>query len=248
MPDETIVQGEPVAETATATTESETTTETQPLDNAAIQKQIADFQTQIKEITEASKRDIQSAKDKARAEVDTASRRASIAEAQSATVRASYRNLDPEVAQQLELAELRATRDQMGQLAQEEDNRRAFNQTIDTFEKQMNQFITDAGLDINDSRIDFGSRDDNLLERQRVFNESVAKIAKEKTSVDVSAIKAELSKEIEANLRKELGLDKVDTTVSGGAVSSDDKAFLENYGLTPITAADLVRFKKITGD
>ena len=63
---------------------------------------------EVKKATETSKREIQSVKDRARAEVDSAAKRAHLAESSLSATKQAMSRLDPEAAQELELAELRA--------------------------------------------------------------------------------------------------------------------------------------------
>jgi len=182
---------------------------------------------------EIAKREIQSAKDKSTAEVTSALKRAKLAETTLQSMRGSLKEADPEVAQTLELAELRA-RDQHYKESEGQDYARQQQTVFDqSFHTQMNQFIVGMGIDPNDPKIDWGTDATNYLDKQQRILSSLggiqkanSKTAEEKRSQEV--------KELEAKLRKELGLDSVDTSSPVGTGS--DQAWLERWGNGDIEA------------
>lgn len=173
---------------------------------------------QTAEATELAKREIQSAKDKARREVETALGRATFAEETTANIERGLGQLDPEQAELIKLKAEKAARDKaeaMGRLGQQ---REQFDQS---FRSNMTQFITSAGLAPDDKRIDWAEdapTGDYLARQQRILA-SVTKTQKEDAKTADEKRSSEF-KDMEAKLRKDLGLDSVDTSVASG-VSTD---------------------------
>lgn len=211
MADEQIVQPDAVPEgTELPEVEAQVTEppQQQPLSEERIRGIIA-------EAGEKATREIQSVKDKARHEVEAAQRRAIQAESTLGVVRGKMSELDPDTASAMRLAELE-TRDryyrdreaQEGQVAQ-------YRQTHDAFHQNMNQFITGMGLDPSDKRIDWGTESEPLLAKQEKILASVGKISKETTKSAEEKLRQEL-KDTEARLRKDLGIDSVDTSTPVG--------------------------------
>jgi uncharacterized membrane-anchored protein YjiN (DUF445 family) len=227
------VQPGSVPEGTTSTPDSAGTTpppettpdQTQPLSQEAISKMIADAIAPIKETTA---RNIQSVKDKAAAEIDKANRRAGIAETTLNHIRGKLKESNPEFATELEIAELR-TRDQHYQTREMEDQARQQQTQFDqSFKTNLNQFVTELGVDPGDKRIDWGDDAPNYLEKQsRVLN-SVAKIQKAEANKALETVNQQI-KDAEARLRKELGLDSVDTSHSVIGKIPDDKKTADDW-------------------
>jgi hypothetical protein len=162
--------------------------------------------------TEAARREIQSVKDKARLEVEQAQARASLAEGTLAGVERSE-DLDP---QTVELAKLRARDKALRQQAfvtQRQQQVTAFNQK---FDEQMEQFITNMGIDANDKRLDKGADAKDYWEKQQRILASVSKIQKENQKETEEKL-TQQQKDFEAKIRKDLGLDTEDTSTPVGA-------------------------------
>lgn len=168
--------------------------------------------------TEKSRREIQSAKDKATAEINAALRRARIAEATLGATKAQLQSLDPDVAKEMELAELREKERQRIALEQEEQAAKYQSTVVQTFYDNMNQFVIGLGVNPTDPRIDWAGDASDLLTMQRRILDSVTKIQKEEKKALESSIKDEILK-AEKRIKKELGaedVNSVSTQISGG--------------------------------
>lgn len=163
------------------------------------------------EVTEAAKREIQSVKDKARSEVEQALGRAGLAEETSAGMETRFRELDPEAAESAKTkAELAFYRKQVA-VQQRQQAVIAFNQK---FLDNINQFIVESGVDVNDKGIDWGNDAKDYFEKQRRILTSVGKIQRE----NLTATEAKASQKVadaEALTRQEV--DSVDTSIPAGA-------------------------------
>ena len=160
------------------------------------------------EQTEKAKREIQSVKDKSKAEIEQAYRRAYTAET---TLQGIVPELDEDTRNKLELHQLRGVAAQYQSKEQEDAQRQQMETFVQTFNSQMNQFITDAGIDPADKRIDWGKDAKDYFEVQQRVLSSVNKIQKENTKAADEKRSQDL-KDLEAKLRKDLGLDSVDTS------------------------------------
>lgn len=151
---------------------------------------------------------------------------------------------DPEALKELELAELRA-RDQ--QYRQRETEQQQESQRVEfdkKFHGQLGELLDGFGIDPADERIDWGNDSKDYLEKQGRIFASINKIRGEQVAEE----KTQRAKELEDfknSLRKELGLDSVDTT-NPIATSSDD-AWLVKWGDGEIDATpeNMARAKKL---
>jgi len=231
------VSQEETASTEEATPKTEEATKEQPLTAEQVQQMIA-------EETEKVRRQIQSDKDKAVAEVRReADRRVRFAEEKAASIKSSLTNLDPEVAKEIELAELRGERKTKQQQDAEEAARRAFRETYDTFHTNMNQYVTDLGIDPKD--IDWGDEGEPLLQKQQRILGQVSKKQKD-LAKDAEKKAEDKFKDLEQKLRKDLGLDSVPTETSPG-VSGSDADFKAKFGSgeLPMTKENIDRYNKL---
>lgn len=193
----------------------------QPLTQEQISKMIEDA---INPVKEAAKREIQSVKDKAKSEVEKERMRTSTTENLLKTVRDKIQTESPDLAKDLELAESKEklSHYQRGEVEQQMSQQR---ETFDkSFREQVTQFTTSLGLDPNDKRLDWA--DDvpyDYLAKMNRIQTSIAKIQKEETKKAQDTVSQQV-KDIESKLRKELGLDSVDTSNPGGLPKiPDDK-------------------------
>ena len=170
------------------------------------------------EQTEKAKREIQSIKDKSRQEIETLVRRANVAET---TLQGIVPDLDEETRNKLELQRLRGQAAQYQTKEQQDEAKRQYDEFHQTFETQMSEFITETGIDPSDKRIDWAKDAKDAFEMQKRIHSSVTKIMKEnqKTADDK---RSQDLKDLEAKLRKDLGLDSVDTS-NPVAPKKDDK-------------------------
>ena len=244
MADDKIVQTDATSKEGEALPEgAEKQTQEQPLTEERIKQIVAEATATA---TEAAKREIQSAKDKARREVEDAQARAMLAEDSLAVVEERFKETDP---QEAELARLRA-RDlhhtKMDAVTRQRQQAEVFDKS---FQENINQFITNAGIDPNDKRIDWGVDARDYLSKQQRILTSVGKIQQENQTKTQKTLEDGLSqkqKDFEAKIRKDLGLDTEETGVSPG-VGGTDEAFLEKFGKgeLPYTKENVDRAKKI---
>lgn len=199
--------------------EGEKQPETQPLDAEGIAQLVKD---EVARQTNGAKREIQSVKDKAKREVEVAQDRTREAEDTAADYEQGLGADDPDRASRIK-AEARLK----GYQRRDRDNlqRQAAEQAVKDFEGSLTEHITDLGLDPNDDRLDWG-KDLSLntpgyfYTRQSKFLKSVAKITKEVTRAADDKRSQEF-KDMEARLRKDLGIDSVLTEAPGRAAVKD---------------------------
>jgi len=160
------------------------------------------------EQTEKAKREIQSIKDKSRQEIETLVRRANVAET---TLQGIVPELDEDTRNKLELQRLRGQAAQYQTKEQQEEAKRQYDEFHQTFETQMSEFITEAGIDPSDKRIDWAKDAKDAFEMQKRIHSSVTKIMKDNQKAADDKRSQDL-KDLEAKLRKDLGLDSVDTS------------------------------------
>jgi hypothetical protein len=162
-------------------------------------------------------------------------------------------DLDPDTLQKIELAELRAKDASYKTAEQEEQSRQQMNDFVQTFNSQLNQFIVDSGIDPNDKRIDWGADAKDYFEVQRRVLASVNTIRKENVTMETEnrdKEKKDLEAKFEAKfvqMRKDLGLDSVDTSTPVGGGTNEDK-WLADYGDGKYnSAADHKKAKELLG-
>jgi hypothetical protein len=217
------IQPEVVSEGATPTVAPEP--QPQPLTEEVINKRISEA---IASATEKATREIQSVKDKSKAEIERAQNEAKLHRETFSTFKSTLGELEPEVANKLELAELKA-KDRAFQSAQQSEQvAKQQQETLEKFNSNMTQFITESGLDPTDKRVDWGSDAQTLLDKQAKILASVAKIHKANAK-DSSEKQSQLIKDEIAKVRKELNLDSVDTSNSVGIGSSSKADLNKKY-------------------
>ena len=146
-------------------------------------------------------------------EVAEAQRRAQLAEEEAASLRASVNEYDPQAA---ELASLRAERKVNSTLRVEENKMREAAANVEAVNQRLYAILDKAGIDRNDKGIDWASDVTDYHEGISRFHESVAKIKGEKV-LAAALKKTELqARDLEGKLRKDLGLDSVDTSIGVG--------------------------------
>lgn len=209
-----------------------------------IQQKVAE---EIKKATETSRREIQSAKDKARAEVDSAMRRAKLAEGTLDATRRQLQGLDPDVAKDVEIAELRAREQGRATIEQEQEQGKLQAEFHQRFQSGLSQFITALGIDPKDERIDWATDAPDYLEAQNRVLDSVSKIQKENIQTLEKGLNDRL-KAIEDKVKQsDTEANSVDTTTSGGVAAGSDAEFVKQFGTgdVPLTKANVDRYNKI---
>jgi hypothetical protein len=219
------VQPESASGGADSKTEVTTEVNPQPSTEEIVSQKIKDA---IALETEKYKREIQSAKDKAKAEIESARREAQYSKETLSSFKGTLGNIDPEVARNLELEEYRA-KDKARQTVEYEQSVAQQQQAlIDSFNTGFNQHLKDIGLDPTDKRIDWGEDSKSLLEKQQKILSSIGKIQKANQK-DAEKKQAESFKEMETKLRKDLGLDSVDTSTPVGGGKDRSKWTADDY-------------------
>ena len=211
---------------------------------ALVEQKVAEA---IARSTEAAKREIQSTKDRATAEVNAALRRASLAESTLGEARTHLQDVDPEVAKEMELVELRSREKGRKAMEQEEAMRQQQIAFHEQFHSNLTQFITGLGVDPSDKRIDWGSDSPNYLEAQRRVLDSVSKIQKENIQTMQSGLEKRL-KDLEAKVgQANIEANSVATTTSPGVVAGSDTEFVKKFasGELPASRANVERYQKI---
>jgi len=180
--------------------------EEQPLTKEEVKRLIAETAGKEREL---GRREMQGIKDR---EVADALRRAKFAEDNLASMEAGYKELDPQGA---EIARLKGIeRSHLGdQQRQQLDQQIAASKQV--FYESMTQSITEMGIDPYDKRIDWATNAPDPNTAQRRILASVGKIQKEDVKAERDKLAQQL-KDTEAKIRKDLGLDSVDTTTSPG--------------------------------
>ena len=217
-----IVQPETVQEGTESTTE-EKPQEIQPLTEERIQQLIA-------EETEKVRRQLQSDKDRAIAEVRReAEKRVRLAEGRAGAYETSFDGLDEDTRKDAELAMLRSERKSTQELAQEEAQRRNQEEYAQRLQSSLAEHVKSLGITQEDKRIDWATDAPDYLTGRSRFDASIAKIlqADRKTTEDKQK---QDFKDLESKLRKDLGLDTVEPSAGAGVGRTSDNDFLDKYG------------------
>ncbi len=236
LEDEKIVQTETVSEGADSKAEvkAEAKTEVKQVSpEDVIAQKISEATKSYTEMVEASKRELQSLKDKHKLELSRAQGEANLHKETFSAFKSNLGEIDPEMSKNLELAEYKAKDRATAIESQREQTNKQQQETIDRFNSNMTQFITDSGLDPNDKRVDWGTEAQTLLEKQQKILASVAKIHKANAKDSEEKQSKTLKEEI-AKVRKELGLDSVDTSNPTG--TTGNQVWLEKWGNGEIEA------------
>ena len=242
----------PVATTAPVETKPVEPAKSVTLDEAKLQQMIVEAaeKAAIKAATEAKeigKRELQSAQDRNKAELQKAQRRAQLAESTLGAARKRVEQLDPEIAKELELVSYREKDKGLTVAEQEESAIRAQQEFHQRFQDGLTQFIKTSGIDPTDKRIDWATDAPNYLEAQtRVLN-SVSKIQQENAQTIQAGLEKRL-KDMEAKLSKvNVEANSVSTATSQGVVAGSDEEFVKKFasGDLPTTKENVARLKKI---
>ncbi len=201
--------------------------ETKPeLTEERVQQLIAEATaTAVTKAEEAGRRNLQSEQDRNK----NAEKRAKLAEGTVKAYESSFNSLDEDTQKDIELGRYRE-QEKINQSSVQEDAR---TQQDAQFYQRMNDGVLtnldNLGIARDDKRIDWGAGSQDYIEARNRLDTSVAKIlstnrkeADEKQGKDF--------KELETKLRKDLGLDSVDTTTGGGGGSDSDADFKKGIG------------------
>ncbi len=179
---------------------------------------------QVKEMIKTSlaedrERIRQSVTDKARYEVEQALRGRQIAEGTLTGFKGRLGEIDSEMAKDLELAEYKAREKALQDAAQEATKMQEYNAFTEAFNSQTKKHLAELGIDLDDKGLDLAEDELIPLARRDRIDTSIRKIlkAKEKAAEEKESQKM---KDIEAKIRKDLGLDSVDTSNPVGVKSN----------------------------
>ncbi len=190
----------------------------QPLTEERLQQILA----QDRERTRQSSRDI------VKSEIEEANRRVKRAEADTLAYKSSFDNLDEDAKKDAELNLLRSQGKQYQSFMQEEDSRRRADSYRQTLQTSLVENVKALGIDPDNKDIDWAENETDFLTGRSKFDASVAKILKEEKGVTEKKMTDDF-KVLEAGLRKDLGLDKVDTTTTASG-SDSDAEFMSKFG------------------
>ncbi len=170
---------------------------------------------------EQAKRHFQSVSDRVVAdkerEMAALRRRAKLAEEEASALRPTVAESDPQAA---ELARLRAREKVYSESEQEEIKQKQAKEANDAMNQRLLKKLADAGIDPNDSRVDWGGNTYDYYEGMERFHASVEAIKAEKVVAAALKKQSQQLKDAELQRRKELGLDSVDTG-TGGATGNE---------------------------
>ena len=252
--DEQIVQQEPVpiVEPVSPTAETEQKVEVKPAETPAltaeqVRQMIAEAVGTAKE---SGKRELQSQQDRNKMELARTERRARIAETRLGAARTQVRGLDPDLADKMELAELRAGQQGQTTLEQEEQMAQYQTEVVQKFHAQMNQFVTGLGVDPKDPKIDWAEDATDLLQKQQRILDSVTGIQKGNIQAMQTVQKSleERLKALEVKAKAEMTeANSVETSTSIGVVAGSDREFVKNFAedKIPLTKANVERYQKL---
>ncbi|MFH0897485.1 MAG: hypothetical protein V1850_05515 [Candidatus Bathyarchaeota archaeon] len=212
-----VSEGTPAPEVK-AEVKPEAIPQTPPSTEDIITQRISEATKTFRDEVEAAKREIQSAKDKSKAEVERERTKAQIAEETLKGFRGRVGELDPEVAKDFRIAEYESRDKALQAVSQNEAVAKQQEEFDKNFTSQMNQFITSFGVDPSDKKIDWGEDAPNYLVKQQRILDSVAKIHKANLKA-AEEKQSQVIKDVEAKIRKDLGLDSVDTSNPVGVKS-----------------------------
>lgn len=212
-------------------TTQKTETKVEPLTEERIQQLIAEAtQKAIEQGKVLGKREMQSIKDREVAEVQ---RKAELAESRAKAYETNLTDLDEETRAKLEAGKKNGELDYYKTRIQEEESRKQQEAYYEKLNQSLKDEVSVLGIDPSDSRIDYATDAPDYFEGRKRFSASLAKIVKqdkEKTSQDVMKQAEERFKKLEADFRKEHGLDSQDTTTSKGVVDQSDADFMAAWG------------------
>lgn len=197
-------------------------------------------------LTQDRERIRQSSRDIARTEIDEANRRTQRAEADVSAYKSSFDNLDEDAKDKAELNLLRSQGKQYQTFMQEEDTKRKTESYRQSLQNSLVENVKALGINPDDKRIDWAENEVDFLTGRNKFDTSVAKILNEEKGKDKKKMEDDF-KSLEAGLRKDLGLDKVDTTTTASGGDSDAE-FQKKFGSgeIPYTKDNKERAEKLT--
>lgn len=215
---------------------------------AKVTQMIADATAKaVADAKDVGKRELQSSQDRNRAEVARAQQRARLAEGTLTASQAQLQSLDPEVAKEMELAQLRA--EKMGRLTLDQEAALAQQQQVQgtALSESLQAHLTALGIDPNDKRIDWATDSANYVQGRSRFDTSIAQIIKEDKQTMQDGLEKRL-KDLEAKMTQAgIEVNSVSTATPTGVVAGSDAEFVKKFGSgeLPMDKANIDRYEKI---
>ena len=243
-----VVSQEPVSTEEPVSPPAEPVKPAEALTEERVQQLIAEATARAVESgKQFGRRELQSQQDRNAAEVARASRRAQVTENTLGAVRSHLQSYDPEVAKEMELAELRAER--QGRMSLEQEERLQQQQEVDgkALQESLYAHLETLGIDAGDTRIDWAEDSNNYTQGRSRFDASVAKIVKEEKQTMQSGLEQRL-RDLEARINQaNIDVNSVEATTSGGVVAGSDAEFMNKFGAgdLPASKENIARYEKI---
>jgi len=196
---------------------------------------------------ESGRRSLQSSQDRNRAEVARAERRARLAEGTLGATHTQLQALDPDVAKEMELAQLRA--EKAGRLTLDQEATLAQQQEVQgkALQDSLNAHLAALGIDPNDKRIDWATDSNNYVQGRSRFDASVAQIVKEDKQTMQTGLEQRL-KSLETQMTAAgIEANSVTTATPVGVIAGSDAEFMKKFGAgeLPTSKENLERVAKI---
>lgn len=245
---ENVVQNEEQTSQESASTGTGEAQAQQPLTAEAIQEMIDKAVLKATEqAKETGRRELQRQQDRNKAVLEREQRRSQSTEGLLRDIRTRYQEIDPEVAKDLELEELRAREKSRTSLEQEEEQRRQQEAAIQVLQTSLVDYLKSLDIDPEDKRIDWADDAKDYVTGRSRFDASVVKIIKENQKTMQDGFEKRL-KTLEDKLKEgETEANSVETETSPGVVSGSDAEFMQNFGSgkLPMTKENIARYEKI---
>ena len=196
----------------------------------------------VTEAKEVGRRQLQGEQDRNK----NVERRARLAESRVKGLETGLSGLDEETRKDIELARYREQDKHYQSTAQEETQRQQEATSIQQMNDSLIEEVRSWGVDPNDKRIDYASNAPDYFTGRTRFTTSLQKIVREEQK-KADEKRAGDFKGLESKLRKDLGLDSVDTTAGGGGGSDSDADFKKGIGdgSLPLNKTNMARAKKL---
>lgn len=244
QPQEPVSPQEPVPATTEPAPVEVKPVEPEPLNEERIRQMIADAVGQGKEF---GKRELQSRQDRNRADMLRAERRVRGSEQILETMRSKIKELDPDAAKDMELAELRARAGEQQTLEREDASRQQAEVQAKAIHESIIAHLKEIGIDPNDKRVDWADDAMDYITGRSRFDASVASILKADSQTKEAKWEQRL-RDIEAKIAgANVEANSVPTDTSGGVAGTSDADFIKKFGNyeLPDTKENRVRYNKI---
>ncbi len=196
----------------------------------------------VTEAGQAGRRELQGAQDRNK----NAEKRARFAEAKNQGYETGLSGLDEETRNSIELARYREQDKHSQTTAQEEAQRQQQATSIQQMNDSLIEEVKSWGVAPDDKRIDYASNASDYFTGRKRFSDSLQKIVREDQRKAGDKLGKDF-KDLESRLRKDLGVDSVDTTAGSGGGSDSDATFKKGIGdgSLPLSKANMERAKKL---